>query len=922
MAVINKTMKTFNVPDGQGNIKRYEIIDDAGRKCVAVDWYEHSTNGFDAGSYVVKDGIVYLFKSNHAEGSAWNASEVTATNIGEEVKALRDNVVLVQDTEPENNYNHIWIDPSPEDVSVPTYQELQAVEETVLGKLNRPATNGTAGQILRTNGDGTTSWITEGTPTDEQVAEAVEDWLEDHPDATTTVEDGSITRAKLHSNLSDEIDQKAPAIKAVVSDYVHKNVDSVEIQGNAIAFGNARYANRKNYIFNSNPSSGGTTVTAVTYRNIVKIDGEPSSASDSVFCTEEVDMPAGSYTFKVEPYVGESTMTNGKKFHLDIWYDGNETSTHDARITLNGVKDEAVSSTFTATNHIWKIRVWFGYAAANTYSDYRIFYSLFPSDVTIVDTGETCGSGETLDIDLVSNMPVIDTMMHSSNAEEVLDTKTYVDSINPDTDFMYFRPEDYGATGDGTTDDSTALQACINAAQVYTAEKGKAIRGFGTYKIATGVVFNCRELDVYLHKIIYTGNDAAITISGAYSKFKFQSIRAIDGGSSAVGIKCYQANAVGYTNTFFNNQVDVGFIRTNGNCVLCTYENGVTTFSMMYNKFYFNYMRSDNANLVEIDIGTFTENDFYGKNIQALNGYLFHFTSRGGGRPKAYNFCLENMIANGANGEVKFINCRFAEMMNKQTPEDRTVGRIFVWDDRFPIGQVSNSTEGVDLIAFDVTNAKTFQDCLDDVKAAFDAGESGGQPWITHFPMVNSSNPRYAEIDKINRVANAHFGPGGGMVSLCTGSAIIYYNNIAFKPESEIYKKVDDDLTIELTSTNNYMYVTPTIFDIDASSVDIHLDASYCCLAIDEFDVIQHTGKVAVVYDKLGNKIFDGTSLGAGVYHFKCSFVPYGYHELYVTDENNVVHYCPESTVQALYSGTNEKWTVTKEELIDPPAQS
>jgi len=45
-----------------------------------------------------------------------------------------------------------------------------------------------------------------GRPTDEQVAEAVTDWLDNHPEATTTVEDGAITKAKLDSSLQGTVD--------------------------------------------------------------------------------------------------------------------------------------------------------------------------------------------------------------------------------------------------------------------------------------------------------------------------------------------------------------------------------------------------------------------------------------------------------------------------------------------------------------------------------------------------------------------------------------------------------------------------------------------------------------------------------------------------------------------------------------------
>ena len=79
-------------------------------------------------------------------------------------------------------------------------ETLEAAEE---GKVAKPETNpdGTAGQLLRTNGDGTTQWVDQGTPTAEQVGAAVDAWLDDHPEATTTVEDGAIGWDKLHPAL-------------------------------------------------------------------------------------------------------------------------------------------------------------------------------------------------------------------------------------------------------------------------------------------------------------------------------------------------------------------------------------------------------------------------------------------------------------------------------------------------------------------------------------------------------------------------------------------------------------------------------------------------------------------------------------------------------------------------------------------------
>ena len=54
-------------------------------------------------------------------------------------------------------------------------------------------------------------------PSAEDIATAVDAWLDDHPEATTTVEDGSITKAKLDSNLQGTVDE-VPEIKSALSD--------------------------------------------------------------------------------------------------------------------------------------------------------------------------------------------------------------------------------------------------------------------------------------------------------------------------------------------------------------------------------------------------------------------------------------------------------------------------------------------------------------------------------------------------------------------------------------------------------------------------------------------------------------------------------------------------------------------------------
>lgn len=71
---------------------------------------------------------------------------------------------------------------------------------------------GTEGQILSTLANGLTRWINPISPTDEQAAEAISAWLDDHPEATTTVQDGSITTAKLRDGAVTNAKMQANSV--------------------------------------------------------------------------------------------------------------------------------------------------------------------------------------------------------------------------------------------------------------------------------------------------------------------------------------------------------------------------------------------------------------------------------------------------------------------------------------------------------------------------------------------------------------------------------------------------------------------------------------------------------------------------------------------------------------------------------------
>lgn len=72
-------------------------------------------------------------------------------------------------------------------------------------KLNKPNEAGYEGQVLKVGQDGNPTWATQQSPSDSQVRVAVYSYLESHPTIPAEVEDGSVTQAKLSTDLQQKI---------------------------------------------------------------------------------------------------------------------------------------------------------------------------------------------------------------------------------------------------------------------------------------------------------------------------------------------------------------------------------------------------------------------------------------------------------------------------------------------------------------------------------------------------------------------------------------------------------------------------------------------------------------------------------------------------------------------------------------------
>lgn len=121
-----------------------------------------------------------------------------------------------------------------------TGRQIGNIKADLDAKVDLPSNGyGTSGKVLRSTGTGT-EWATVGQPTDAQTAEAVTDWLNEHPEATTTVQDESITEPKLAPALKKKIsDSTLPVGMSVDVLYNKPNDDDYNIiQGGCAVGGN------------------------------------------------------------------------------------------------------------------------------------------------------------------------------------------------------------------------------------------------------------------------------------------------------------------------------------------------------------------------------------------------------------------------------------------------------------------------------------------------------------------------------------------------------------------------------------------------------------------------------------------------------------------------------------------------------------
>lgn len=387
----------------------------------------------------------------------------------------------------------------------------------------------------------------------------------------------------------------------------------------------------------------------------------------------------------------------------------------------------------------------------------------------------------------------------------------------------YVTPEDYGAYGDMSQDDSAAISACINAAVA----QGLPIKMYGKYKVSQPIEFGAHSgLNVEINSVLYTGTDAAIRLAGCNNIISVGRIE-----SYGRGIYVYTNGTNVYCNSF-----TIGEIVAENNCI----EQFANARGIWQNRFAFSALRAG-ANSMCIyshkeGTGSFcTENTYRGG--QCASGlWGVHMQE---GNSKIENVQFEGVM-NGIhiyNGSCNNIyGCRYAELLYQQHGTLlKLSGEMF-----------GNRFAG---------NAMIYYECIDVSEM------STGQ-----VSTVDSQNLG-SVLSKIDGVIAVQSGESVTSRAVVGAGAYVQQNGLVLIP-------MDKDIAT-ITQTPYAPITTdcrvPDIFKIAAENCVINLDRSYISFGHNDIIIDQREeGKTAMVYDYRGTLIFDGGAVGNGVYRLLC----------------------------------------------------
>lgn len=457
------------------------------------------------------------------------------------------------------------------------------------------------------------------------------------------------------------------------------------------------------------------------------------------------------------------------------------------------------------------------------------FYAAVESDVQTLSLTETIS-----EFSLDSNCQKIITFPYPTSVDVKMPIVDYIKYMSDNSEVVasltYLTPEDFGAIGDGSTDDIEAITLCLEQAK---ATKQTVLMA-KKYYVSAPIDIDGGNLNIIINDVVYAGTDCAVKISSAYNTVKIHSIV-----SSGVGLGFCASR----TENVVYNMVEINNI-TSASHGIGFY---ATPKNLHQNTVRFSYIKAGGtgcygiAYFVESENNYCTENNFYGGHISNCDWAVYKV----GGNSKCYGLHIEGNVKGGfyiEDGNIQIFHPRTAEAQ----AEGEYAYYKFVGKTQFVT--IYDST-GLVLTEFDLSEAKdTFEN---------DAGEE--------FPLHEG---RFCTVNA--RIGNKFYPNIYCTKAYIWGKYFIMQPHITYR-KSVTTNTLDTRLIGMEATANSVRELTqlPTYFVIDTINTNIYLHASYCAFGFKEFEVEQKNGFTCKIYDVNETLIFDGTAYGDGHYKLK-----------------------------------------------------
>lgn len=417
----------------------------------------------------------------------------------------------------------------------------------------------------------------------------------------------------------------------------------------------------------------------------------------------------------------------------------------------------------------------------------------------------------------------------------------------------YLTPEMFGAKGDYSTDDTAALNACLQAA----AKRNLPVRGFKRYKTSEPVSIAGRNMDVDINTIRYKGTDTAVTVEGWWNRVRIGRIY-----SDGIGLTIQSANdSTVYNQITLNDVISKeahGIVVANGGNPI--FQNQIQFARILGSK-----KAGTHGITYAGDGGSCAECTFTGGQI---SGYDYAVKLHSGNH-KFYNIHVESNMEGGfwiigggclISGDRHAESSRdgkycFLKMTTDNTMHAVDVNGQYASACRMPVNEIDLS-----------------EVCLTEGSEPIDNG---------HYFSLNC--PISPGIYYQSNEHKTHYLSDG---------AKLWGGNIILNPTFQVYRKVTEAV-FDNRVNDQHLQPLPTTFEIGAENCQIYLHASYCFMGYATFEVIQTESYQADFYDWRGTKIFSGADHGAGRFRLQ--------------------HLITAEDGKGRYDGTGTQWVITKE---------